>query len=59
MSYILFDKDKKFICPCGCKQKMNLSIQHSEDYGWNAFVGTIGKSGHKIIASTGEDDDGS
>ena len=51
MSYIYFDDEKEFKCPCGCDRKMRLSIQQSEGYGWNAFV----MDADSVLASVGED----
>ena len=53
MSVILFHQDKEFVCPCGCKRKFRLSIQHSSSYGWNAFV----TSRKKDVAEVGENGD--
>ena len=50
MSLVLFDQEKKFKCPCGCKKTLTLSIQQTEDYGWNAFVNDEGN----ILVSFGE-----
>ena len=54
MSVILFHQEQKFVCPCGCKRTFVLTIQHSEGYGWNAFV----SSGKKELAEVGEGDSG-
>ena len=50
MSYVVFDQEKEFMCPCGCGKKLTLSIQQTEGYGWNAYV----MDGQKIIAAIGE-----
>jgi hypothetical protein len=54
MSLVLFDQEKKFKCPCGCKKTLTLSIQQTEDYGWNAFVSWIKDGKWDFIAVVGE-----
>ena len=54
MSVVLFTQEQKFVCPCGCKRKFVLTIQHSESAGWNAFV----SSGKKEVAEVGENNFG-
>ena len=55
MSYVVFDQEKEFACPCGCGKTLKLSIQNTEAYGWNAFV----FSGKDCIAEVGENHVGS
>jgi hypothetical protein len=50
MSIVYFDHSEKFKCPCGCNKVLILSIQQTEDYGWNAFVNDEGN----ILVSVGE-----
>ena len=38
MSIVYIDQEKKFECPCGCRKKLTLFVQHTESYGRNAFV---------------------
>ena len=55
MSYVIFDQEKEFTCPCGCGKTLKLSIQNTEACGWNAFV----FSGKDCIVAVGEDNVGS
>jgi hypothetical protein len=50
MSIVYLDDSKKFKCPCGCNKTLTLSIQQTEDYGWNAFV----NDEENILVSVGE-----
>ena len=54
MGVIAFHEEQKFVCPCGCKQKFVLTIQHSESAGWNAFV----SSEKKELVAVGENNYG-